>query len=177
MTTERPAIEVSIFISSHGPQGSSLRSISVSGELAEILLRQAAAALGIGRAQTLGEVGFGMRTDPGHQQETPIHDECRDLRFFLAREPRHLAIALQPRLNQVWHIGTMLDEAERGAEVIEIPADPAIIEIDDLGAGAVDQEIGEADIRMAEAEPLARLAIAFETPADHSFHAAENIER
>ena len=62
--------------------------------LLEILLGQPATALGIGCAQALREIGLGMRADPGHQQEAPIHDEGRDLRPSSSpRAVAHLVIA------------------------------------------------------------------------------------
>src|SRR4029079_17929748 len=56
------------------------------------------------------------------------------------------------------HVRTVFDEGKRGRAVIEIPAEAAIVEIDDLCLIAVDQQIGETHVAMNEAVALGPLA-------------------
>src|SRR5215813_3734633 len=75
-TTDRPAIDVNMVLLPIG---------LASPELAQIGCRQVAGALGVGLAQTLRQLGFRVRADPGHQQQAAQHDERRYLRALFRR--------------------------------------------------------------------------------------------
>ena len=68
------------------------------------------------------------------------------------RKRRDGAVAGDPGVQQFRDVGLVLQEADRGGEVVEIPAEAAIVEIDDRQAVAVDEQIGEPQVGMDEAE-------------------------
>src|SRR5207248_6542103 len=77
-----------------------------------------------------------------------------------------LAIAADPGGNELGHIAAMLDEGERGRAIIEVPAEAAVVEIDDLGHFALDHQIGKPHIAVDEAEALGSLAEGLKPEAD-----------
>jgi hypothetical protein len=52
----------------------------------------------------------------------------------------------------------VLEEADRGGEVVAEPGEAAIVEVDDPESIAVDQEIGGTHVAMDETELVGRLA-------------------
>jgi hypothetical protein len=69
----------------------------------------------------------------------------------------------------------VLDERQRRAEIVEIPAEAAVVEIDHLRARALDQQIGQPDIGVRQAEAFARLAVALEPAADDFAHPRQRL--
>ena len=57
--------------------------VSASAEAAQIVLAEPDRAFGVGDPHRLGELGLGVRADPGDQQQPAEHDEGRDLRRVL----------------------------------------------------------------------------------------------
>src|SRR5262245_52152467 len=93
--------------------------------------------------------------------------------LVLCRQRRHGTVALYPGIDELRHVGAVLDEGERRRPVIEVPAEATIIEIDDLGLVPIDQEIGEPHVAMDEAIALRALAEGVEPLLDEIDRALE----
>ena len=100
-----------------------------------------------------------MRCDPCGQLHAAQHHEHRQRRLVFLRQGCDLAITLHPRRHQVAEIRLRLEEADRRGEVISEPAEPAIVEVDDPEAIAVDEEVGGTHIAVDEAEAVGTGAI------------------
>src|SRR3546814_16302524 len=69
--------------------------------------------------------------DPGEQRHPAQHDEGEQLVLCCRRQLAHAAIAFHPGVQQLVEIGPMLDEADGRRGVVQVPAEPAIVEIED----------------------------------------------
>src|SRR6266700_1281921 len=148
--TDRPLIDVNI----QPPQIRRSIALDTRGCAAQILLGQLAGALGEIRAELTGRVGEPVRADPGDQLQPPQQHEGGNLGRVLDAQRRHVAVATQPGVAELGHPRVVLDEAQRCADVEEVPAEPAVVEVDDLDVGPADQQVGQPHVGMDEPEPL-----------------------
>src|ERR1700676_1370456 len=130
------------------------------------LLRQLDRALGVTRSQLARERHLGMRGQPRGQQDTPQDHERGDFCQVDGPQRQSLAIAVAPRPQEFRNDGFMLDETHRGGEIVEQPAETAIVEIDDAQPAAVRQQVGEPQIGMHQTEHIGTLAEALEPKPD-----------
>src|SRR5215472_1155422 len=110
-------------------------------EPAEVGLGKLAAVKGVPGSQFLRDVHARVRADPRDQQQPPEQDERPDLRLVRGGQVEHPAVAVQPGLDQVGHVRLMFEEADRGANVVEVPAEPGVIEVDDAHPAVVDEQV------------------------------------
>ncbi len=87
----------------------------------------------------------------------------------------HPPVTRFPALDQRRHLWLMLVEGHGRCRVIHVPAEAAVVEIDDLHGLAVDQQIGQPQIAMDEAEALRPLAVCCKPLADEVHRAAEKL--
>ena len=95
-----------------------------------------------------------MRADPRDQQQPPEHDERPDLGPVLGGEPAGPAVALEPAVHQRRHLGLVLEEAHRGAQVVQVPAEPGVVEVDDADRAVVDEQVGQPGVGVHQAVAL-----------------------
>src|SRR5499427_906111 len=125
-----------------------------SAEPAEVGLGQRAAPGGVSRSELLCDVDRRVRADPGDQQEPAVQDERPDLGLVRGRQLKHPPVAGQPRVHQRGHVRLVLEEADRCADVVEEPAEPGVVEIDDADRIAVDQQVGQPGIGVHQPVPV-----------------------
>src|SRR5262249_57605413 len=101
-----------------------------------------------------GGGGGGWGADPGQQDHPAQHYEGPKLVLLLGGERADPAIAGEPGLHQLVDVGAMLDEADGGGGIVEEPAEAAVVEVDDADVALVNQQVGEAEIGMDQAEPV-----------------------
>src|SRR5215467_12249497 len=128
-TTALPSIDVNM--------------LSSLGQPGEIGLGQVAAIPGVSGSQLPCDVHRAVRADPGDQQQPAVEDERPDLRLVLGGQVEHPPVAGQPGIDQGRHLGLVLEEAHRRADVVEVPAKPGVVEVDDADRVAVDQQVGQ----------------------------------
>ena len=76
------------------------------------------------------------------------------------------AIALEPGIDQLRHVRLVLEERDGGCRVVHMPAEAAVVEVDDFHLLAVDEQVGKAQVAVDEAEAVGALAVALEPAAD-----------
>src|SRR6266536_2536973 len=130
----------------------------------QVPLGQLARALGELRAKLAGRVGEPVRADPRDELQPP--HEGRDLGRVLGRQRQHATVAAQPGVAEGGHPRVVLDEAQRGADVEEEPAEPAVVEIDDLNVGPADQQVRQPHVGVDQAEPIRPGAEPAQPPGD-----------
>ena len=54
-----------------------------------------------------------------------------------------LPVSLEPAVHQGGHYGLVLEEAHRGAQVVQVPAEPGVVEVDDADRPVVHQQVGQ----------------------------------
>ena len=118
-----------------------------------------------------------VRADPGDEQQAPQDHEGVELGLVGLGHRSHLAVALEPRRAEFGDARVLLEERDRGREVVHEPAEAAIVEVDHADVVAVLEQVGEALIRMAEAEPLGPGPVGGEPPLDRVDGALEERER
>src|SRR6187549_3262386 len=107
-----------------------------------------------------------MRADPGDEQDAAQHHERPDLALVFRRQFVDAAVTPDPGCQEPGNLGPMLEERDRRGAVVEIPGEAAIVEIDDLGHRAIDEEIGEPHVAMDEPESVLALAESRQPLAD-----------
>src|SRR5215472_7876397 len=125
-----------------------------SAEAAEVGLGQVAAPGGVSRPELLCDVDRRVRADPGDQQQPAVQDERPDLGLVLGGQVQHPPVAGQPGVDQRGHVRLMLEEAHRRTDVVEEPAEPGVVEVDDADRVAVDQQVGQPGVGMHQPVPL-----------------------
>src|SRR3954447_5212411 len=105
--TERPFSGVNTSLSSVVCDGDD----RPSAEAGEVSLGQVAARGGVVGAHRPGEVGAGVRADPGDEQQPPHQDERRDLRLVLGGQVPHGAVTAGPCVGQLGDPRVVLEEA------------------------------------------------------------------
>ena len=68
------------------------------------------------------------------------------------------AVAGQPAVHQARHRRRVLEEAHRGAQVVQVPAEPAVVEVDDADRSGVHQQVGQPGVGVHQAVALRTLA-------------------
>ncbi len=63
-------------------------------------------------------------------------------------------VALEPAVHEGRHHGLVLEEAHRRAQVVQVPAEPGVVEVDDADRPVVDQQVGQPGIRVHQAVPV-----------------------
>src|SRR5215472_8591358 len=144
-TTARPAIDVNM-LAFPFPGG-------LAPQPAEVGLSQVAAAGGVPGAEFLCDVHRLVRADPGDQQQPAEQDERPDLGLVLGGQAEHPAVSGQPGRDQLGHVRLVLEEAHRRAGVVEVPAEPGVVEVDHADRVAVDQQVGQPGVRVHEPVP------------------------
>jgi hypothetical protein len=109
-------------------------------------------------AELDGDVDALMRADPGEQQQPPEHDERPDLGLVLGRQRADPAVARQPAVHQRRHLGRVLEEAHRGPQVVQVPAEPAVVEVDHADRSVVHEQVGQPSVGVHQAVALRALA-------------------
>src|ERR1019366_6720270 len=138
------------------------------------IIGQRDGTLRVARAELASVRNFRMRRQPRGQQNAPQNDEGRDFRFRFGAQGSRLAIARAPRLQQIRNDGFMLDEADGGGEIVNEPAEAAIVEVDDAQMRSVHQQIGKPQIGMHQAEHVRAVTEPFEPLPDDWQHSFEN---
>src|SRR5499433_78701 len=164
-TTARPAMDVNMLAFPF--LGALCRADPVSGgpapgrsagpasaEAAEVVLGQVAAPGGVSRPELLCDVDRRVRADPGDQQQPAVQDERPDLGLVLGGQVQHPPVAGQPGVDQRGHVRLMLEEAHRRADVVEEPAEPGVVEVDDADRVAVDQQVGQPGVGVHQPVPF-----------------------
>src|SRR5579863_9025089 len=108
------------------------------------------AEVGLGQVAAPGRV----RADPGDQQQPAVEDERPDLGLVLGGQAEHPAVPGQPGADQVRDVRLVLEEAHRRADVVQIPAEPAVVEVDDADRVAVGQQVGQPGVGVHQPVPL-----------------------
>src|SRR5215467_6045380 len=108
----------------------------------------------VSRPELLCDVDRRVRADPGDQQQPAVQDERPDLGLVLGGQVQHPPVAGQPGVDQRGHERLMLEEAHRRADVVEEPAEPGVVEVDDADRVAVDQQVGQPGIGVHQPVPL-----------------------
>src|SRR5690242_16743158 len=111
-TTERPCSDVNI----RPPPVSTPVPDVVSAVRRQVALGELTAGRGELLPHVLGQVGAGVRPDPGDEQQAPHHHERGDLGLVLGGQLAHRPVATDPGLGQLGHPRVVLEEADRGAE-------------------------------------------------------------
>src|SRR5215471_13140649 len=164
-TTARPAMDVNMLAFPF--LGALCRADPVSGgpapgrsagpasaEAAEVGLGQVAAPGGVSRPELLCDVDRRVRADPGDQQQPAVQDERPDLGLVLGGQVEDPAVAGQPGADQVGHVRLVLEEAHRGADVVQEPAEPGVVEVDDADLVAVDEQVGQPGVGVHQPVPV-----------------------
>ena len=82
-----------------------------------------------------------MAAHPRHHLDAALQDERVDLHEVGVGERQHLAVAVQPRVHQVGDVIAVLDERQRAGQVVQVPAEAEIVEVDDLDHVALDDDV------------------------------------
>ena len=128
-----------------------------------------------GAAQAAGQIGLAVRAHPGQQLQATLHQERRKLIPLSLGQAAGPAVALGPGIHQPVPVGAVLDEAERRSHIMQKPAQAAIIEIDNMGALAIHQQIGAAQVGMDQAEALRPRAEGIEPLTQQSLGEAQGL--
>src|SRR5215813_12077468 len=83
---------------------------------------------------------------------------------------------MHPGVAQLRHPRIMLDEADRGRQVEHEPAETAVVKVDHLDVIAVDEQVGEPDIGVDQAEPVRAATIAAEPPPHERRGPGESVQ-
>src|SRR5215831_7062065 len=156
-TTARPAMDVNMLaFPSRPPAGWPFcrRTCGPSAGPAEVGLGQVAASCGVSGSELLCDVDRRVRADPGDQQQTAVEDERPDLGLVLGGQVEHPAVPRQPGADQGGDVRLVLEEAHRRAHVVEVPAEPAVVEVDDADRVAVGQQVGQPGVGVHQPVPL-----------------------
>src|SRR5215471_4367699 len=129
------------------------RTCRPSADPAEVGLGQVAASCGVSGSELLCDVDRRVRADPGDQQQAAVEDERPDLGLVFGGQVEHPAVPGQPGADQAGDVRLVLEEAHRRADVVEIPAEPAVIEVDDADRVAVGQQVGQPGIGVHQPVP------------------------
>ena len=100
-----------------------------------------------------------MAGHPGHDEDAARHDEDGEHGFVVGREGGDLRVAFEPAGLEGGDDRGVFVQGDGGCEVVEVPGEAAIVEVDDVHPGAVDEEVGQAHVGVDEAEAVWRLAI------------------
>ena len=115
-----------------------------------------------------------MAADPGQKRHPPQHDEGVDLDLLRRTQVADRPITPDPGGLERGDAGIVLDEADRGGEIIKKPAPAAIVEVDQPRSLAVDQQVGQPHVRMDQVEACGRLAEGHKAVAHHLLHLLQN---
>jgi hypothetical protein len=69
----------------------------------------------------------------------------------------------------------MLEEAHRGPQVIQVPAEPAVVEVDDADRFLVHEQVGQPGVGVHQAEALRALAERLQPRVERAVEAGEHI--
>ena len=107
-----------------------------------------------------------MGGNPGDEQNSAQHHEGGDLGFIRRRKRQDPAVTRLPVLDELRRVGLVFMEGHWRCRVIHVPAEAAIIEVDDLHGAAVDQQIGQPEIGVYQAEAVGPHAVVCKSPPD-----------
>ncbi len=87
----------------------------------------------------------------------------------------HPAVAGQPAVHQLRHVRLVLEEAHRGAGVVQEPAEPGVVEVDDADPAPVHQQVGQPGVRVHQPVPLRPGAERGQPGGEHAVEPAEHL--
>ena len=65
-----------------------------------------------------------------------------------------MPVSLEPRRDERRHRGVVLEEADRGAEVVQVPAEPGVVEVDDRRAALMHEQVRQPGVGVHQPVPL-----------------------
>src|ERR1022692_4757953 len=142
----------------------------------QVPLGQLARAAGEVGSQLAGRVREPVRANPGNKLKPPQQHEGGDLRRVLGRQRQDATVTAQPGIAQRGYPRIMLDEAQRGADVEEEPAEPAVVEVDHLNIGPAHQQVGQPHVGVNQAEAVRPCAEPAQPLADQRGRAAQRLQ-
>ncbi|BAE75346.1 hypothetical protein SG2071 [Sodalis glossinidius str. 'morsitans'] len=111
------------------------------------------------RSEGASLLGIGMRSYPRQQLYTPLHEKRRQYRPILYAERAVALIAVQPARDPFRRGGIMFDKTYCRRQIVEIPAEAAVVEINYPGVILTPHDVGQPQISVNEPKTRGRLAI------------------
>src|SRR6266516_4185375 len=110
---------------------------------------------GVPGAEFARDVDRRVRADPRDKQQPPEQDERPDLRLVPRGKRGGPAVTGQPTVDQSRPLRLVLEEAHRCPHVVEVPAEAAVIEVEDadpaVGVRVVDEQVGKPGVGVDQA--------------------------
>ncbi len=96
-----------------------------------------------------------MRAHPRRHLNTTLDQQRRHQRHLSIADVRHAFIAEDPVIHPLRRTRMVLDETDRGRQIVQIPAHAAVVEVDHPGFTFVQQQIGQTQIGVDQAVAIA----------------------